>query len=684
MAAARDKARQMPADRRVIRLSGGVHRVAEPLCLDWRDSGLVLEAQAGQSPIIDGGTRIEGWTPHELDGVKVWRADVRELVARVGRPLRSLFVNSRRAPRARWPKSGFIVPAAVPGNPVEDSLHHGTDRLVLGSDAIAPNLDLRGADMRVLHLWVDERLPVKAYEPASGLVVSSHRTIFMVREGQSGWLRARVFFENVRGALSQPGEWFHDEDAGAVFYCPREGERPDEIEIVTPLAYQFVRIEGDGAAGKPAADIRISGLAFRHAEWVMPEEDWRRRFDPYRPREQWARRDSFEHFINDNGYDPDVAYGSAVQGAFNVHGVIRLTDARGCRVSNCRIEQIGTYGVELCEGCVGNIIERCTMTGLGAGGVNIDGGNIGANPSRQTLSNRVLDNRIEGGGEVFGAACGVLICHSAQNVVAHNEISHLRYTGISVGWQWVRAPHISQRNVIEKNHIHHIEGPDVLSDLAGIYTLGIQPGTVLRGNLIHNIGCDAYGAWGIYLDAASSGILVECNVVYDTRSEAMNNNTGNCENLYRNNVFIAEGAAVGVARRLSDWNEEFAAGLAMTFVRNVVVTLGGSAFRVRPEDNPQRCAQMLVSDANLFWDAASGAAPAMVRDWRGKTLFDAESWQAAGQDRRSVFADPGFADLLSRDLRLGEHSPVRQIGFVPIDLSNAGPRQRAGKRPAAR
>ena len=70
-------------------------------------------------------------------------------------------------------------------------------------------------------------------------------------------------------------------------------------------------------------------------------------------------------------------------------------------------------------------------------------------------------------------------------------------------------------NVVEFNHIHDI-GQGLLSDLDGIYTLGIQPGTLIRYNLIHNIKAYDYGEWGIYSDEGNSYILVGNNIVYNT------------------------------------------------------------------------------------------------------------------------------------------------------------------------
>ena len=61
----------------------------------------------------------------------------------------------------------------------------------------------------------------------------------------------------------------------------------------------------------------------------------------------------------------------------------------------------------------------------------------------------------------------------------------VRYTGVSVGWMWNPTPTPCRANLVENNHIHHVM--QILSDGGGIYTLGRQPGTVLRGNVIHDV-----------------------------------------------------------------------------------------------------------------------------------------------------------------------------------------------------
>ena len=87
----------------------------------------------------------------------------------------------------------------------------------------------------------------------------------------------------------------------------------------------------------------------------------------------------------------------------------------------------------------------------------------------------------------------------------------------SKGVWGVQLPAMTGNNTIEYNHVHHVGNGD-LSDLGGIYALGVQPGTKIRMNLVHHsVPYYMYGH-GIYFDEGSSGILMEKNWVHSAFS----------------------------------------------------------------------------------------------------------------------------------------------------------------------
>jgi parallel beta-helix repeat protein len=68
--------------------------------------------------------------------------------------------------------------------------------------------------------------------------------------------------------------------------------------------------------------------------------------------------------------------------------------------------------------------------------------------------------------------------------------------------------------------------------------IGISPGTVISSNLIHDTLPFYVYAHGIYLDQATTNVLVQNNIVYHTWAAAMYQHFGH-DNLINNNVFAS-------------------------------------------------------------------------------------------------------------------------------------------------
>jgi hypothetical protein len=353
---------------------------------------------------------------------------------------------------------------------------------------------------------------------------------------------------------------------------------------------------------------------------------------------------------------------AAGQGAADVPGVIYMQGARNCSIENCHVANVGWYAVDLADGCRGNRVVGNEIVDVGAGGVKINGASYDEPGCLRTGNNRVTDNHMHELGRVYYSAIGVLSMHSYGNVISHNHIHDLYYSGISCGWVWGYRPSISRDNIIEKNHIHDL-GQGLLSDMGGIYTLGVQPGTVLRGNLIHDVEKLNYGAWCIYPDEGSSHLLIENNVCYRTNGEIFHQHYGR-ENIVRNNIFAFGGESLTAHGRADLQHKAF------SFERNVMITderpifKGGYGARLKDRN--------LRSDLNLLWDV--GGEPLSFTD--GEETVDLEGWRELGHDRHSPVADPLCTDPENDDFTLAEDSPaILEIGFEPVDLSDVGVRE---------
>ena len=637
-------------------IRGGRYPLQKPLQFGAEDSGATTyAAYPGEKPVFDGGVEIGGWSETSVNGVTAWVAEVSELLEN-GVPFRSLFVNGRRAVRPRLPKRDFFWMAEashVPGG----QLFQGSDRFRAKPEDMRSWRNLDRVDVIVMHFWVEERMPIVGYDPQTGWVKSSRRSIFVLKDDVRN-CPAKYYVENVFEALTEPGEWYLDPQEGKLYYIPRDGEDLQTARVVAPRLQQLLRVQGDLGSGRPVTGVRFVGLTFEHTDW-QDTTGFGRWVDPYLPAAQWRPRDSYRHFVVANEVDPYQDYAAMPQAAFQVPGAVLFQGAEQCTLENCRIAHVGGYGVDLQEGCFSNRIVGNEITDLGAGGIKLDGADAEGTPAWRNGHQQITDNHVHDGGHVYLSACGIALIHSFDNNVSHNLIHDFYYTGVSCGWIWGFADNVSHNNRIEKNHIHHL-GKGILSDMGGIYTLGVQPGTVLRGNLIHDIEKSNYGGWAIYPDEGSAHILIENNVCYNTSSTVFHQHYGR-ENIVRNNIwaFGREGM-IQLSRR-------GAAHTSLTFQCNIIlsngqpVNVGGYGHKLT-EPN-------MVSDLNLIWDVAGEP---FAR--QGQDKLTVAQLQEHGLERHSLVADPKFADAANGDFTLAPDSPAFALGFAPIDLSDVGPR----------
>ena len=199
----------------------------------------------------------------------------------------------------------------------------------------------------------------------------------------------------------------------------------------------------------------------------------------------------------------------------------------------------------------------------------------------------------------------------------------------------------------------------MLSDLAGIYTCS-TPGSRVAYNLVHDISRREYGGWGIYADEGSHDLLIQKNLVYRCQDGALfahHNHNITAEN----NILAFNGSA--------QVDRGGMGGFELTFRRNLVYYREGKA--VGDYGSERVGSDVCAFDRNLYWNAS------------GKTVLFANKsfaeWQAVGQDRHSLIADPLFVNPEQGDFRLRPKSPAVKIGFEVWDFTEAGPR-----RPAAR
>ena len=124
----------------------------------------------------------------------------------------------------------------------------------------------------------------------------------------------------------------------------------------------------------------------------------------------------------------------------------------------------------------------------------------------------IYQNLIKNVAVEYSGCVGLFAGYLVNTTIAHNDIEELPYTGISLGWGWDAKTSYARDNHILNNKIQNVVLK--LSDGGGIYTLGPQPGSKVRGNYIHNVK-NLYA--GIYHDEGSAFFDTYHNLILEVK-----------------------------------------------------------------------------------------------------------------------------------------------------------------------
>ncbi|MBM4083727.1 MAG: hypothetical protein FJ272_02970, partial [Planctomycetes bacterium] len=603
-----------------ILIRGGTYRLTEPIRLSAADSGakdapVTFAAYPGEKPVFSGGRPVTGWRRGEKG---VWTAQLEDV--KNGKwHFRELFVNGRRAVRARSPNEGFfkVVELAEKDKKAGARWNEGVDAFKFKPGDLKAWAKPNEVEVVVLHSWNTSRMRIASVDEKEGLVTFTAKTTFRPLAWDPD---QRYYVENAPEALDSPGEWYLDRETGALNYWPLPDEDMAKAEAIAPVLQDLVRFEGEPETGAFVQHVCLSGLSFQHSDLPLPPQGYRG--------------------------DP--------QAAVTIPAAVMLWGALDCSLEKCEIAHVGGYGLWLHRGSKRNRVVQCHIHDLGAGGVRIGEAVMAKDDVCEASHNLLSNGYIHDGGHVYPEGVGLWLAQSSHNEVSHNEIHSFNYSGMSVGWNWNDAPNRTSRNLIEHNHVHHVVR-GMLSDAGGIYTLGTQLDTVIRNNIFHDIfpymGQPAM-AWGIYFDQGSNSMVVENNIVYNMLTGGIMQTSAPAM-VIRNNIFA-------LSAWHAAWRWKYEKGPPSTVERNIFYLTQGELFH---SDGGQSDFETKW-DHNLYW--RTDGKPMLFYE---HTL---EEWQAKGVDRHSLVADPLFVDPANGDFRLKPDSPALKLGFEPIDTSANG------------
>jgi len=293
------------------------------------------------------------------------------------------------------------------------------------------------------------------------------------------------YFYNVLEELDQPGEWYLDLVSRKIYLWPSSDEKSMEIQI-SIMEQPFFKITD-------SKNITLKNLTFSASRG--------------------------------NGIEIDNS---------------DLVSVIGCKFMNIGLRAVVT------KFCSNFLFRDCLVTGMGAGGVSLGGGDR----KKLVAANNIVENsEFTNYSRLYRSYTPAVSIGGVGAKVLHNKIHDspdqaIIYTG--------------NNHFIANNRI--IRVCTDFSDMGAIYT-GRDPsstGTVIENNLfeeINNNFSDMIAA--VYIDDGSGGILVNKNVFFKCGGKSVNgfgavHINGGADNQLKNNVFI------DCAKALSNtaWNDK--------------------------------------------------------------------------------------------------------------------------------
>jgi hypothetical protein len=596
----------------------GTYLFTEELTFDSSDfSNVIYRSYPNEDVVFSGSVDFTEWSSTIINAHKAFVTDVDT----DNLYFRSLFKGEERLQISKWPKTGSFK---VTNSKEEDCFSPNSDsgffdlHAAFYTDKARDFANLSDVNVRIMHKWCDDILPLHSTDASTGRVEVSKPAAMTIETGDN------FVYENVREALTEPGEWYLDRTEKKLYYIPEKGETAEDLVLSAPVTEKFIDING-------VSNITFSGIKFNNTDWnFVSGSRWISKLDEAHP------------LYSNIKYNP-----THPQAAYETPAVINIENASNINFVNCEFKNLSNTAVKFGINTTNCNVKSCLFDQIGANAIYIEG----ERKLPATTNNiNVTDCHIGYYGRIYNNSIGVLLIDASDCEIAYNEIHDGWYTAISVGWVWGYSENPTNNIQIRNNLIYNI-GNGWLSDMGGIYTLGIQPDTVISGNIIHNVGCyegsTGYGGWGIYLDEGSSNITVEKNLVYDCSSNSLHQHYGK-DNLIKNNIFAFSDDGQVLITRHEDHN-------SLYLYNNILVSEDEAMYKTAVDKD------WFIDNSNIYWDYEN------EKKIFSDNNISVKKMQKRGYYNNAVISDPCFKDAKNRDFRIALDSPVLGTDFEVWD-----------------
>lgn len=464
-------------------LRGGSYVLSSTLAFGSADGGshwpVIWQAMPGEQAALSGGSVLTNpWSLHDA-GKNIWVSNVAS-----GIDFRQVYVNDQRVTRA-------VTSCPSLGSP--NATGYSTSAL---SGYAVP------ADLEIVYraVWAEQRLPVASVSGGTVTMVQPAWSTFLANVTWGGGATP-AYLENayeILAANAAPGTFYHDKANNLLYLIPPAGVSLSTATSIVPHLSQILTVTA-------SCNLTFLGLTFAHSSWLQAQSGY--------------------------GYVEmgDTSYFDAATDTYHrvwtlPPAAVSVSASTGIEFDDCAFWHVGATAVTMTGSSASCAVRRCVLTDCSGIGAQIgDMTEYTSNPGTNHCT--VENNDVSAIGLEYRGAPGIMVNYGQYNVVRHNRVRNVPYNGIfNGGGQGVtNATVYAGNNELSYNDI----GPcmQTMADGAALYTNGLQNGTTIHHNVLHEIG---HGG-GVYCDDGTMGVTAHDNYVWSSTGPVIliNDNIGN-------------------------------------------------------------------------------------------------------------------------------------------------------------
>ena len=261
-----------------------------------------------------------------------------------------------------------------------------------------------------------------------------------------------------------------------------------------------------------ASHVTIQGLTFENTCWNRPQHKGHVTLQGGFP-----LVDAYKLVVPGLPWDKELENQAWIERPVSA---VTVRHSEDVRFFSCTFRHLGATALDI-ESIDNGSIDHCTFDDIG--GTAIMTGSFAESPrevhqpytdlAAQCQRLAIKDNTIRNATNEDWGAVAISCGYVSNCTISSNEVSHVNYSGICVGWGWTPHDTGMRNNVINNNDVSDYARQ--LYDTGGIYTLSNQPGSFITDNEISTPAKAPYAtndrAFPIYLDAHTDGFTIANN-----------------------------------------------------------------------------------------------------------------------------------------------------------------------------